>query len=152
MIYEDLTQYSKGVANPIFEIKNIGWLDSGDLREANEIPYDKFTSKLRDLIIGTDVLNIHIMRTRGQPEKCCSCGKIIPLISGSGRVVDYLGVGQILIPALQSNIYYVAPSLALHYILVHGYEPPKEFIDSVLNLDLGSDFRSKEIFMKLLLS
>jgi len=128
MIYEDLTRYSKGVNSPIPAIRNIGWLDFDDLQETVDRPYDDVTNKLRNLIIGAEGLNLHVMRTRGQSEICCACKKKILLISERGKVVDELGVGQILIPSEQANNYYASPSLVLHYIAAHGYQPPEEFV------------------------
>lgn len=42
---------------------------------------------------------------------------------------------------------YAAPSLILHYILAHGYKPPQEFIDAVIN---SPDASSEEYYQKIL--
>jgi hypothetical protein len=42
-----------------------------------------------------------------------------------------MGNGEIRVTGRNGNIY-VAPVLVLHYVVVHGYAPPPEFVDAVV--------------------
>ncbi|OEJ96861.1 DUF7919 family protein [Streptomyces thermolilacinus] len=44
------------------------------------------------------------------------------------------GNGEVRIPG-RPGIAYTAPFLVTHYITVHGYRPPQEFVDAVLAVD-----------------
>jgi hypothetical protein len=43
------------------------------------------------------------------------------------------GNGEIRVTSA-TGITYVAPALVRHYIVAHGYLPPREFIDAVIEL------------------
>ena len=45
------------------------------------------------------------------------------------------GNGEVRIPGAP-GLAYAAPSLIIHYITEHGYQPPEAFIDAVLAVDL----------------
>jgi hypothetical protein len=55
---------------------------------------------------------------------------------GGIRVLDPLpgttGNSEIRVAAA-NGITYVAPVLVLHYVIAHGYLPPQEFIDAVID-------------------
>ena len=44
----------------------------------------------------------------------------------------WLGMGELHVRG-QNQITYSAPSLMIHYILRHEYQPPAEFVDAVLH-------------------
>jgi hypothetical protein len=50
-----------------------------------------------------------------------------------------LGMSEIWIPS-PSHIIYAAPSLIYHYITVHHYLPPQDFLDAVQSFDVESEW------------
>ncbi|KRR18256.1 hypothetical protein CQ14_25405 [Bradyrhizobium lablabi] len=62
-----------------------------------------------------------------KPAKTVSPGRI-RMLDPAART---LGNGEIRV-ASAAGIIYVAPLLVLHYVVAHGYLPPQEFIDAVI--------------------
>ena len=109
--YEDLTPFEYGMyALP--ECVNIGWLDKRYPFEKGEVP-DGFVERLKNLPI--------IMQHTG-PYICEFCDKNV--WSTNVRFVkgDYIN--------------YLTPSMISHYVEVHNYKPPQEFIDAVMNMNM----------------
>ncbi|WP_278263247.1 hypothetical protein [Nocardia sp. AG03] len=46
--------------------------------------------------------------------------------------LEALGNGEILVRGAVGECY-IAPVMIIHYVLLHNYLPPREFIDAVLN-------------------
>ncbi len=104
--FADLTPYVySGISFP--GTLNIGWLE----RDYEVGPTSEtFRTRLRQLCSEKQV-----NRTAGW-HFCCHC-------TGSAEVHIRAPNGQV----------YAAPSLVLHYVEVHNYRPPDEFIEAVLH-------------------
>jgi len=107
--YEDLTPYKydqiRWAKNPV----NIGWLEKGHDYETGEVP-EGFLNRLKSAE--------SCARHKGG-QRCPFCG------DGYSSEVHYVkGNGKD----------YVFPQMLSHYIRVHHYKPPQEFIDAVMLL------------------
>ena len=52
----------------------------------------------------------------------------------------YLGHAEVWVPSPDQRLTYAAPDLIWHYVTAHGYLPPKEFQEAVLQFDLSCDW------------
>lgn len=112
------------------DARAVGWLEADhDFRRGDVAP--AVVTALESLLLHTWAP----VETSGWHD-CSLCGRqpedgpITRQIAGSHEV---LGVRNLLVPAGQ--VIYGAPSLILHYIEEHGYQPPAEFIAALLTLD-----------------
>lgn len=63
-----------------------------------------------------------------------------PIVHWRGRDVQLYGHGHYLVR--RQDIVYMTPALVLHYILGHGYRPPDEFVEAVME---GSFLRDDDL-------
>ncbi|RZK16861.1 MAG: hypothetical protein EOO43_14075 [Flavobacterium sp.] len=63
---------------------------------------------------------------------------------------ELLGMSEIWIPNHSRTKVFAAPDLIIHYINVHDYYPPQEFIAAVNDFDLTSDWSGNEAYQKYL--
>lgn len=161
MFYPDLTCYRDAdpddpMANVYPQIKNVGWLWRDEPYPKGKVD-PRVLQKLKDLLFldvkytearkeGTfdpeKAILVHTMHMRGSPLPCPFCEQVIGLepdgvqvYSGDNEMV--LGRNEMLIPSLKKpDEFYSVPTLIYHYIAVHEYLPPQEFINAVLAFDL----------------
>lgn len=111
--YEDLSPYNYEHYSK--RELNIGWLQNKYPFNTGEIPVG-FINKL-NLYLHSDFTVFHYMGDH-DCEFCNSCKDSacceIRVVSNSGKI-------------------YAAPELIKHYIEVHNYLPPQEFIDAIMN-------------------
>jgi hypothetical protein len=145
MYFDDLTAYCYCLPFDLLEVRNIGWLDT-DHAYAKGVPSGILVSKLRDIICArSSHSNAHVNVIRGI-HLCNLCGeKRVEVNCRSSKVI--LGMSEILIPA--SHGYFASPSMVLHYIELHQYAPPQEYISAVMNFDLGEPFIAQEAYDNL---
>ena len=62
---------------------------------------------------------------------CTLCDEEMPKPTWKGETIEVTGYGHYLVRI--EDAVYMAPALLLHYILDHGYQPPQEFINAVIN-------------------
>lgn len=137
MYFEDLTKYEYMTTE---NSRNVGWLEKGHFINKGAVP-DEFVKKL------WKYLRYPVQVCRG--FHVCDFCKItktgVPTVTYKGETRE---VGYYEIRVWDENgDMYAAPSLILHYILAHGYEPPQEFIDAVIN---SPDASSEEYYQKIL--
>jgi hypothetical protein len=99
-------------------VRAVGWLARGQPFQTGEVADDFFRA-----------LHEHVCaawQPVGMPgiHLCEFCAQPLP----NGRFVG--GNSNVWIPC--GDRVFVAPALILHYIEVHGYRPPEEFVDAVL--------------------
>jgi hypothetical protein len=127
--FVDLSKYDY-IESPSGEkCLNIGWLSKGFDFPTGEISEDVL-GKLK--ILSAKIEN----ETRGL-HYCEFCDPPIFSPRGESFVCTLIkdapnGNGEIWIDGL-GGIKYIAPTLLLHYIEVHNYLPPKEFLEAVIN-------------------
>ncbi|MFD8639531.1 hypothetical protein ACFV14_04390 [Streptomyces zaomyceticus] len=112
---------------------NVGWLESGRPWTSGPAPA-AFTSELLTVLKAQAVngtLGLH---------ECDLCAEPLDdahpwYVPRPGHRRASAGADEIRVPGAPGTAY-AAPSLIGHYVLDHGYLPPREFIDAVLAFDL----------------
>jgi hypothetical protein len=144
--HEDFSPYHYGIDTYFAESRNIGWL-SGAHDFAVGVANPSFIPKLKELIFssgrGKGDFSIVVDRLRGS-YPCPICGES-PL-----RVMDdkgksfLLGSAELWVPDNErEGCYFATFGLIIHYVMEHQYQPPQEFIDSVLAVSVDSDFNGE---------
>jgi hypothetical protein len=127
LYFPDLTLYEYGEAEPRAGILNVGWL-SAEHPFPIGVSDGRFVQVLERLVASPVNLyrGSHLCEFCPCPPTILSRGGIPmldppPGTTGNGeiRVIDGEGV-------------YVAPTLILHYVVVHQYRPPEAFVDAVI--------------------
>lgn len=137
MYYKDLTKYEYTTSE---DSLNIGWLEKGHLSDKGDVP-EEFVEKLwKHLRYPVRVCRgFHVCDFCENPER----GVPIAEFKGKRREVGYY---EIRVWGKAGSVY-AAPSLIFHYILQHGYKPPQEFIDAVME---SEEADSDEYYKKVL--
>ena len=125
--FKDLTPYTYGRAEPDENILNIGWLSREHDYQTGAVDKD-ILDKLKKLV--AKPVNLF----RGLHE-CEFCPPSIydnneGVFSGKRIRGCPSGNGEIRLKG-KNGIIYVAPTLIIHYIEVHNYLPPSEFINAI---------------------
>ena len=134
MYFEDLTLYSYREREIRNNLYNIGWLEKGHEYPIGEVP-SKFIDKL------WDYSHFAVADTRGF-HTCDLCEYPlhgIPEIEYRAKVLK-VGSAELRIFGNDGKIF-ATPNLLFHYVTVHKYKPPIQFVDSVID---GIDPYSKE--------
>lgn len=143
--YEDMSPYQYEMSSPATEVKNVGWLDKAHPFTKGEVK-SNVLDKLRGLIFSSkgSSCNIIVNKLRGSYE-CPVCGEYGLKIADEQREFS-LGSAEIWIPDSTAHDHYFATfGLIIHYIEAHNYQPPQEFIDSILALDVKDEFDGQAI-------
>lgn len=142
--YEELSPYQYEMSSPAIEVRNVGWLDKTHQFTNGEVKIN-FLAKLKELIFSSrGSCNIIVNKLRGSYE-CPVCGEYGLKISNEQREFS-LGSAELWIPDSTVHDHYFATfGLIIHYIEDHNYQPPQKFIDSVLALDVKSEFDGQAI-------
>jgi hypothetical protein len=141
MYYKDLTPYEYYLPFTLANVRNVGWLDKGvDFAKGNT-PV-KLVQKLYEILMKDDIFVARVNQIRGiHPCNLCEAHTFSK---------PFIGSCELWIPSLEADTYYAAPSLIIHYIEEHDYCPPKDFVESVLRLDLNSSFNGQALYDDLM--
>jgi hypothetical protein len=136
--FPDLTEYAytplaPGDAAP----KNIGWLGAS-VEFETRTPEPEFLERLWLHCL------VSVAQTRGLYECHLCAGKESNVAQRDGKQL-LLGSAEIRVLSRTGDIY-AAPNLIYHYVSVHHYAPPKEFVEAVT---VGVPPSSKEYFDRL---
>jgi hypothetical protein len=102
---------------------NVGWLDAD-----HDYPKSAVDEQLRAALV--HLLGFQTNPTRGA-HSCPLCGKhMVELIDDHGYR-HLLGTGEIHVDGDDGSSF-AAPSLIVHYVLDHGYCPPKSFRNAAI--------------------
>jgi hypothetical protein len=131
MFFPDLTPYEYGYEMRRTNVLNVGWLGRGHEFAVGAVP-KAFARALRRLIKRPE--NLY----RGY-HRCEFCPEPPLVVSPNGLRMrappgESEGNGEIRV-AGPNGIVYVAPVLVAHYVEVHKYRPPEEFIKAVMSAD-----------------
>ena len=129
MFFADLTPYEYGYEMPRSNVLNVGWLSRGHAFAIGAVP-GTLVNALRRLAKSPE--NLY----RGY-HSCEFCPDPPVVVDSTGRRVigppgDTMGNGEIRVAGL-NGIVYVAPVLVAHYVEVHNYRPPDEFIRAAIS-------------------
>jgi hypothetical protein len=129
MYFPDLRPYRYGQTEPQPDILNVGWLSNAYPFESG-IPDAHLVRILMRLVASS--VNLY----RGS-HLCEFCPEPPIVLEEDGiRFVEpkpgTTGNGEIRVTG-EDGITYVAPVLIAHYVAVHGYVPPKQFVKAVSN-------------------
>jgi len=126
--FQDLTLYSYLGSDQDAAIAtlNVGWLDSSMPHEQG-ITLDEFKEKL--LFFCCPEFVVHQCCGYHQCQFCDNPPFSVQAHSGDKEI--WLGNGEI--RAIGKTAIYAAPTLIYHYVVVHNYQPPAEFVEAVLN-------------------
>lgn len=141
--FEDLTDYSRNIAPFVLKgVKNIGWLNLQSKFPIGVFPASTF-QKLKEITCGSGPFQPIVEPARELPS-CEICGEL--------KIRDHAGWflpdGELWIPA--HDIIYAAPIQILHFIEVHKYCPPIEYIEAIDALDPSLPFNGDAIFRQKL--
>jgi hypothetical protein len=141
MFYQDLSvcSYISNFDGPKEKLKAVGWLAVGHPYTQRrtgtpEIRFRQLVKLLQDPWEPIHWMGYH---------DCEFCpAEVRPRVGiGSiecGGYVAHFGASNLFVPG--ENCLYVAPSMILHYIDVHDYEPPEVFWEAVMNCpEMGSE-------------
>lgn len=127
--FQDLSRYSYSNfrAYPSWEdLWNVGWLDRSESFEKGVVE-PELTTKL--LLLCKCPLNMY----RGW-HGCQFCAEY-PVKVGDSDGEFCLGDGEIRVWAKGGKTY-AAPNLIYHYVAVHKYQPPDEFLNALREMEL----------------
>lgn len=143
MFYEDLSPclyYSSLRFPPSEKLKAVGWLAEGHSftrRQAqmSELRFGKLLTLLQNPWEPGHWMGYH---------RCEFCPEVAPKkyeqwsrMERDGLVI-YFGANNLFVPG--ESCIYVAPSMVVHYIDAHAYEPPEVFWEAVMNCpEMGSE-------------
>jgi hypothetical protein len=125
-VFDDLSDYSyrmRGMTSAVRPAKNIGWLGFGSKFETG--PSHPALSRA---LWEHSLISVNPARGRHICEFCKLSrandaereGKWISLGAAETRVIS------------RGGTVYASPNLIYHYVLVHGYRPPDEFVDAAI--------------------
>ncbi|MDC6176244.1 hypothetical protein [Ralstonia solanacearum] len=141
--YVDLTPYSRQITPyTLSGVVNVGWLDVRSEFESGEVPA-AFVERLKLIAGGVGVFKALVEPIRELPV-CEICGEV-ELHDVSGMLIPN---AEIWVPA--AGKIYASPITILHFIEVHGYRPPAEYVDTVLSVDLAVRFNADEVYREKL--
>ena len=125
--FPDLSPYSYHDATPDPNLLNVGWLSSDHPFHTGSIP-EAFLGILRILAASPS----HLMRGKHPCEFCVPPSNIKAPDERFNWSWERAGNGEIRVRSA-AGITYVAPTLIVHYVSEHQYQPPQQFIEAVLH-------------------
>ena len=156
MYFPDLSSYSYSLRVPLPGVLNVGWLDQSMPFRKGVVP-DSLSDRLRDWF---RVGRVNQMRGIYQCNLCEVPKWPLPPLDGQKWILPplednpsiivegrkwFLGSWEIWIPSLNEKIF-ACPALVIHYVAVHGYTPPEEFIASVMTDKAIQDWNAEAEF------
>jgi hypothetical protein len=148
LYFSDLSPYSYSMTSSLPDVLNVGWLDRSVPFSSGSVP-QQFVH-----LLGRWFSVARVNQMRGIHE-CNLCREkqwpLLPLHENpSVRFADktfFLGNWEMWIPASDGRVF-ASPALIIHYVEVHGYRPPEEFIAAVLNESAMRNWDAETEFAK----
>jgi hypothetical protein len=132
MYFLDLTPYEYFKGRP--SALNIGWLDAKHPFISGDVPHG-LVERLRRLASKPSE------QTRGfhYCELCNITTKVVLHDEAARkRLFDVGAIGSAEIRVVgKGGMVYAAPTMVWHYVSMHKYQPPQEFIDAVMNMNMA---------------
>ena len=107
---------------------NVGWLERGHLFPRGPVPLE-FASELRRL----SEAPVNVTRGFHRCQLCNPPTEAIAALPACMSVwwMDRVGGAEVHVKGADGTTY-AAPSLIMHYVSEHQYQPPRQFIEAVL--------------------
>jgi hypothetical protein len=135
--YEDLTPYAYAPdprhdsAEPPL---NVGWLENGHAFPTGPAPEGLVAALLKRCQAPTNLMRgIHFcdLCERLEPDGYRILWRELTTFERDGKAA-HVGNGEIRVVGTSGTVY-ASPTLIIHYVADHGYLPPADFIEGVLN-------------------
>ncbi|MHA6878500.1 DUF7919 family protein [Ralstonia pseudosolanacearum] len=137
--YADLTFYCRQIAPyTLSGVVNVGWLDMRSEFESGAVPA-AFFERLKLIAGGVGDFKALVEPIRELPV-CEICGEF-ELRDDKGMLIPN---AEIWVPS--GSKIYASPVTILHFIEIHGYRPPAEYINAGLCSDIDSAFNADEVY------
>lgn len=121
--FEDLSRYEYLPVEQ--EMLNVGWLSRD-----HSFPQGEADPRLVEALVARAADPQHI--TRGVHDcEFCTAESPLRIPADVPRGFVSLGFAELHVEGENGTVY-AAPSLVVHYVEAHGYQPPQEFVDAVL--------------------
>ena len=120
--FPDLSAYKYASTEGSVPTRNIGWLERGA-----SFPVAEPTNELLDRL--WRYCSLSVLPTRGL-HPCPFCERVGIVAEREGSKV-LLGSAEIRIFDGAGTVAYAAPNLVYHYVAVHHYLPPAEFLEAI---------------------
>ena len=120
--FKDLSIYSYLARQQWPMENNVGWLGAG-----HEFSIWSPSEAILDSL--WKYCKVHVNQTRGL-HGCHLCRESYPMKAWRNGESQMLGSAEIRAFSNRGAIF-AAPNLIFHYVSVHGYQPPDEFIDAL---------------------
>jgi hypothetical protein len=143
MYFQDGIEYSYNLSFTLNNVICIGWLSKDYSFNRGEV-----STNVKDKLLKTIQLK-SCNKMRGV-HKCEFCNSEIQIALNEKRQI--LGHAEIWIPSGHKNIIYASPTLIYHYIDKYNYLPPNDFIESLMEFDINSDWNGDDIILDLVKS
>ena len=120
--FRDLSKYEYLPEFARLDTRNVGWLDI-------KHEFDRGEPSIHDLDLLWEFCKISFAQTRG--VHCCNiCKNEEVLVCEDRELKLLLGTAEIRVLS-KNGVIYSSPTLIFHYVLVHKYRPPNEFMDAL---------------------
>jgi hypothetical protein len=134
MFFPDLSIYDYGRVEPKSTVLNVGWLSKNHVFAIGDVS-PEIIATLRRLV------STPINQYRGL-HACEFCPPPTTYVTPQGLRLanpapETSGNGEVHVAA-SNGLTYVAPALIAHYVEVHKYLPPAEFIKAVASINVTS--------------
>jgi hypothetical protein len=141
--YEDLSDYTYDISPfKLPGVVNVGWIDVRSQYPRGSVP-ELILQKIKDAAAGSEAFRPLVDPVREFP-KCDICGDLkLPCKGGV-----FFKNSELWVPS--GDIVFASPISILHYIEVHNYLPPAEFIAAVEALDLNAPFNADSLYREKL--
>jgi hypothetical protein len=138
-------------------LRSVGWLHPHGFFPQGPVPRE-FVEKLLLLVAEEQILTMrgyhvcdwceHLPHKQADApegeEYILPRATYVTVGEGEKRERVLLGNAEIMVPGLR-GVYYMAPTLIYHYVQAHQYQPPDEFVESVLAFDPSSRFNGQHM-------
>jgi hypothetical protein len=146
--FPDLSIYTYSMKGSLPDVLNVGWLDRSMPFSKGTVPA-LFVDQLKSWFW---IARVNQMRGIHECNFCrAEQWPVLPTKDHpsltSGDRTSVLGSKEIWIPALDRTIF-ASPALVIHYVDVHQYCPPEEFIAAVMNEKAMGTWDAKAEFAK----
>jgi hypothetical protein len=142
-VFPDLTPYSREIGpHTLKGVFNVGWLNINSEFPTGEVP-DGFVDRLKEIAGSFGPFRPLVEQIRELP-RCDVCGAI-EMNDARGGVIRN---AELWIPG--NGVLYASPLAMIHFIELHGYCPPEDYIDAVSKVDQDLEFDADQIYRQKL--